>query len=568
METDTVEFDDKKWYAISLISVLIFSILGYNIVHSEVIKPQLNDGSVIELGRYTFTYDAYDFISERENHSIIALGSSKMREAFNGIDLEEKSQHSNVEFFNLAFAAERPYYRMLEIEKIIETKPELVVMEVGPTTYSRLNTPLDESSLSRMNAIIKQQGWSDQNSWIDILEPEDRELLAVDFLERVELESYYSFSAIETSLADNFYDEETGYSCDETLSNVRCVPSQESELYLDYLKYPVQFGDHLASLKSQGPEALEEFYGERLDKYINSSLHNPEGVYNKNHRAFDFMVEELTSHNIEVLLVALPYNPVFIDRLEPGQWDYYNNSISEYASNSSVNFLDLVWSSPFKYDTYFNDFAHMSKSGEDLFTDLLIPEVDSILSSLIDDFVFDKEHNYSIREIIEEEEDVCGTNELIHINQSYLIPSTQYYSCEIGSNGHIWTNVTEDGNTFLKALPDDNITLGDPGFVTYQIDLESSDNYSFWFNLRGPYGRSDSLHIEIDGIGYTYEGRGLGAGTNWTWKNSGTDIPPIDIYLEQGTHEIKVIMREDGVEFSQIFIGMNGETPPETMEGS
>ena len=75
METDTKESDDKKWYAISLISVLIFSILGYNIVHSEVITPQLYDGSVIELGRYAFTYDAYDFISERENHSVIALGS-------------------------------------------------------------------------------------------------------------------------------------------------------------------------------------------------------------------------------------------------------------------------------------------------------------------------------------------------------------------------------------------------------------------------------------------------------------------------------------------------------------
>ena len=110
--------EESKWYAYAMMSLIIVSSSSYTIIDSEVIEPQLNNGNAYELGRYTFTSEAFNFIENRENKSVIALGSSKMREAFNGIDLEQNSQINGLEFFNLAYAGERPYYRMLEIENI------------------------------------------------------------------------------------------------------------------------------------------------------------------------------------------------------------------------------------------------------------------------------------------------------------------------------------------------------------------------------------------------------------------------------------------------------------------
>ena len=50
----------------------------------------------------------YDYIEENSDNPIIALGSSKMRENLNGQYLIEEFIDEG-EFFNLAYAGERPY---------------------------------------------------------------------------------------------------------------------------------------------------------------------------------------------------------------------------------------------------------------------------------------------------------------------------------------------------------------------------------------------------------------------------------------------------------------------------
>ena len=67
---------------------------------------------------------------------VIAIGSSKMREAFDGILIGEKfgDQH---DFYNLAVAGDRPYVVNAEIEAIIKADPRLVIIEIGPNTLSQ-----------------------------------------------------------------------------------------------------------------------------------------------------------------------------------------------------------------------------------------------------------------------------------------------------------------------------------------------------------------------------------------------------------------------------------------------
>ena len=90
------------------------------------------------------------------------------------------------------------------------------------------------------------------------------------------------------------------------------------------------------------------------------------------------MLESLTNANIPVLLVGLPYNPVLIDRLDVGQWDYYNLTTSTYAEIDGITVHDLIWNDNWVEED-FNDFTHASREGEVKFTSFISPLIDSIL---------------------------------------------------------------------------------------------------------------------------------------------------------------------------------------------
>ena len=53
---------------------------------------------------------------------------------------------------------------------------------------------------------------------------------------------------------------------------------------------------------------LEKYYGTYLEKRLNHSYHNPEGNYNKNHHALDFLLSNLVEQDVKVLLVGSQYN--------------------------------------------------------------------------------------------------------------------------------------------------------------------------------------------------------------------------------------------------------------------
>ena len=163
-------------------------------------------------------------------------------------------------------------------------------------------------------------------------------------------------------------------------ANVRCVPLPNNSTYDEYLRYPTQFRNSLEAIKAGNSSrwTIEEFYGPALDVYINRSYHNPEGVYNKNQIAFEYMIEQFTEAGIEVVLVGLPYNPVLLNRLSVGQWNYYNASMEIYTNMSYVTVYDMMWDNDWE-DIHFNDYSHMSREGEVLFATKLIQQLSPLL---------------------------------------------------------------------------------------------------------------------------------------------------------------------------------------------
>lgn len=362
----------------SLVIMFITIMITSQSIVNTTIKPRLYDGTINELGRYSFTFDAYEYIEDDSDYAVIAIGSSKMREIFDG-ELFGQYSNSTWDFYNVAYAGEHPYVRMIEIEAIIATQPEMVVLEFGPNTLSFLPNPVSEATAGRMSQLMSlNTHWLEQ-SWEEMLTEGDAKTLPITRFEQVQYIANYTPEAIETTINYHFEIEEPPYSCDRETGNVRCVPSADSEEFDQYVQYPIQFRNSLERIKAgKSSITIEEFYGPRLDKYISRSYHNPEGVVNKNQLAYEFMIESLLDNQIEVVLVGLPYNPVLIDRLSDGQWDYYNQTRERYLQDENITVIDYVWTD-FWVEEDFNDFTHASRLGEIKFAENLYPIIESVL---------------------------------------------------------------------------------------------------------------------------------------------------------------------------------------------
>ena len=366
--------------AVSIAIAVVTLLLFFPLIQDSVVKPRLYDGSVNELGRYAFTFDAYEYIEDNSENPVIAIGSSKMREIFNGITIGENTTFEG-DFFNLAYAGNRPYIRMIEIDAMIELNPKLIIFEVGANTFSSMPQPLDEGSIQRMTQLMALNTEWGKQSWEKILFEEDAKFLPLERSEQISYAASLTPESLEKTILYEFEIEEKPYSCDPVTGRVHCVPMQSGEKYNydQYLKYPTQFRNTLKLIKEGNHSiTLEEFYGERLDNYLARPYHNSEGLENRNQIAFEFMLQSLKNANIPVLLVGLPYNPVMVDRLEPGQWDYYNLTTSAYAEMEGVTVHDLIWDDGWVEED-FNDLAHASRDGELKFTSVISPLIDSIL---------------------------------------------------------------------------------------------------------------------------------------------------------------------------------------------
>ena len=128
----------KVGLASSITIAVVTLLLFFPMVQDSIVKPRLYDGSINELGRYAFTFDAYEYIKDNSENPVIAIGSSKMREIFNGLTIGENTSYEG-EFYNLAYAGDRPYVRMIEIDAMIELNPKLVIFEIGANTFSSIS---------------------------------------------------------------------------------------------------------------------------------------------------------------------------------------------------------------------------------------------------------------------------------------------------------------------------------------------------------------------------------------------------------------------------------------------
>lgn len=570
---ENTEGDEYRpsWLLVSLVTTLLVSVSAAGILEEKVIEPRTLDGTLLELGRYAFIYDALEHLSDQPDAVVVGIGSSKLREGFDGALLEKESAAIGVTFANLGVAGDVPFYRMTSIEAVSELQPEVVVLELGPNSLRTVKNPLHEMDILRMNAMLYDRPLHLKDEFRQLLSEEDAEELNLGIQGWLSSRSDMGFEATDDAL--QFSDEDDPefgvplfpWVCAEQATRMGCVPSVDSPHFAEYLQHPPQFFNHVESLKKQGSGALEEFYGERLDNYIAGSSHRPEGVENKNTEALEFIIQELHEANVDVLLLGLPYNPVLEERLAVGAWDYYNETVSTFKEDERVTMLDLMWDPRFDDDVFFNDFSHMSSAGEKMLMEVIAPHIDGILAQR--GFVMLEDHRYSTEDVVEQRPERFPTTMPIH--GTVELNLTRNGGEVAGEGVFIGSSWAIDENGSLVSTPNADVGSNDLAGapkIEYCLEATHANEFWIWLQFDPPDGRSDSIYLGVNDVLLDLGPRGVQGyktgGGPW-WRNTGDNGERISVELEPGISCLNLWVREDGVVIRNIQMTTDPNYSPE-----
>lgn len=344
---------------------VVFSILSSLIVVSSILSWSLftiTDGSAYDNSRWSRIGDAYETISDSGDNDVVFIGSSIFYHGVDGECLDESS-NQELEHWNLAIRGDLPYLRLPEVDFIVNSGAEVVVLEAGPNTFQN---GLGEFPGSRIRwEVFSLQNEVDVSAdWWDLVLPMDRGFILNDPVSKLQ-----------------FVKETSGTSLDEF--SHRVIYLGESRRNLDGTSMlPVKDSDDwIPSLKSPPITDFVPLSEAELDFSVGrlaaGEFWKPVDDNHRNRQAFDFLVGQLEEYGIKVIFLSLPVHSEFIGSLEEGWWDPFNETQLQLSEDN--DFIDLTWE--IWPDEYFDDPVHLSNLGRQKVCEELSTRLDSLLGA-------------------------------------------------------------------------------------------------------------------------------------------------------------------------------------------
>ena len=547
-----------------LLSVIIAAVTGLFISSSispALVQPLLLDGSLISNGRFAFIYDAYETIEDDDVPSIVGIGSSILMAGMNGTGMQEELAIENARFYNMAMSGGKPYSEMLQIPALIESKPDVVMVEIGPNSlygwdgskYIDGITDYNEFRFQLMSMGMKTNQF---DGWYDVLDPIDKEWIETNRFGRLDAWSEYTRDAIEEYLIREIDDITNGLN-EESYSYVPPVGTYEWDNYLSQPNW------RTSKFDTQSPLEIREYLDERMPSKSKQGVYNPKSNNTQNHNALDYMISSLADASIKVVLVGIPHHPWVNEYLEPGQLDGMNLTYQRYESLEGVTPLQMYWEEwP---SEAFSDRNHLDAEGREVFCKRVTPVIDAVyFNENISNIQFDS-NIFEISDI----RGICdGSNSSFAFsNKSMKIEAESYSSCTYGQQyvNSIWQQKEAFGNysgqSYMAALPDSKSNIGDsldgPELI-YNITNLNPGRYHLWIRMAAPDGGGDSIHVGLDGTPITYGGVGLSTHSNgeWNWEYISINVTSNDYT------ELSIWMREDGIKIDSLVVTTDPDLVP------
>ncbi|MGB1955862.1 MAG: hypothetical protein ACPHUK_09710, partial [Candidatus Poseidoniaceae archaeon] len=297
--------------------------------------PLMGDGSLLNGTRYTITKDALITISDDDSSSVIAIGSSQMFKALDGKCVSE--QLANEAYvYNLAQPSSRPYTDMLHIPRIVASNPEVVLIEVAPNIIVNTSKAAEEYVELRFKLDSMNQDSTDIGPWVDLIDPEHLDWLALNNLDRLKFKQDYFIPATEERLSRLILNESNA----REVGAYGHVPSTNSHLWFEYLQTPTFPADRYG-FDGKSVEQREEYNNSQMAKTGN---YNPPHYGSQSHAALDYEIETLLRNDIQVILVGPPHHPLALSYVTEDKWNGMNETLQKYADWPGVTIVDFTWS--------------------------------------------------------------------------------------------------------------------------------------------------------------------------------------------------------------------------------
>lgn len=534
-----------------------------------IVKPMLLDGSLISNGRFAFVYDAYESVGGDDGPSVVGIGSSILMAGMNGTCMQEKSEFENARFYNMAMSGGKPYSEMIQIPALIDSNPDVVMVEIGPNSLYGWN---ENSSFydvvleyNEFRFQLMSMGMSSNHfgDWYAVLDEVDQQWIDNNHIGRTDAWSEYTRDAIEEFLRREI-DDITGALDTDSYSYVPPVGSHEWE---DYLGEP---NWRTSKFDPMSPIQIREYLDEKMPSKSQQDIYLPRSNGTQNHNALDYIIHELLNASIEVVLVGIPHHPWVNEYLQPGQLDGMNLTYDKYTQFNGVTPLQMYWEE-WPSEAY-SDRNHLDAEGRGVFCKRVTPIIDAILNGSDPLSVVINPDVYEIPIKAGPNIESCVGSGLEFVEDSGVvsIEAEDYTHCLYGlwqAMDSQWEFDSEisgyNGDGYVVANPDVKVRMGDTTDgprLGYNITFSNSGNYTIWLRMSAPNGGSDSVHVGLNGLPITY---GYGASTRsgdiWSWQNSScstcSDKIQLDVYVpSEGQHQLHIWMREDGVRIDSIIM--------------
>ena len=540
-----------------------------------IVKPLLLDGSLISNGRFAFVYDAYETVGDDEMPSVVGIGSSILLAAMNGTCMQEESEIENTRFYNMAMSGGKPYSEMIQIPALIEAKPDVVMLEVGPNSLYGWNPDVQQTGIHDYNEFrfqLMSMAMSEQHigGWYDVLDEVDKQWIDVGRFGKSDAWGEYSRDAIEEYIRRGIEDVTDSLDSDA----YSYVPPVNSPDWKNYLSEP---NYHDSRYEGKSPEYIRDDLDNRMPSKAKQGVYNPKQNGTQNHRALDYMVHELLNASIDVILVGIPHHPWVNDYLQPGQLDGMNETYERYIPLNGLTPLQMYWEQ-WPSDAFDNR-NHIDGDGRDIFCKRVTPVIDAILNGDdVDSIVIDSSIYDIDKGDVEVPETCFGSDQTFYEIDGFLEVEAENYSHCLSGLWHagdthweiISSHLGYSGTGYVVATPDVKIKVGDTTDgprLGYNVSFNTPGTYHVWVRMSAPNGGSDSIHIGLNGMPVTFGSNGLSiwdpdTDDIWGWIDSMNNRITLNV-TTPGDAQIHIWMREDGVRVDSFILTTDSEFVPE-----
>jgi len=365
---------ESAWSAIALVFTFLVTT---SLFSSQIIQPLLYDASIVRVGRYAMSMDAWETIEEDEATSVVAIGSSMIQYALNGSCIEDEIGNQDTFVYNIAIPGSMPYMEMIQTEAAVRASPELVLLEVGPNSLWDVDQFSTESLMDyfelRLTILSLMLESQDEGGWLEILRQSELDFLDKGMEQNFRSESVYADDAIEEFLRRLILSES---SAPREIS-AAYVPHPSHDSWHEYLRTQNWL---YSKLELMSNESRSDWENITIPNSLKKGVNNPEHNGTLNHAALEYMVSRFSESGINTILVSPPLHPIMIENLAPGQYEGHNTTLTYLSEYDGVTTLNLIWED-YWIDNDFFDHNHLDRHGRHTFCQKASPIIKTILES-------------------------------------------------------------------------------------------------------------------------------------------------------------------------------------------